>query len=98
MVLQTLEVSFERFLDVEERFAAGLPLGDAARQPRHLCDEHTVFVLLDQDSILHGDAPLRVETFICLQQLFVDLGVPESAARPVLGRERRLPRQRPVDG
>lgn len=54
MGLQTFQVTGDRFFDIVDRFAATLPLRNAARKRRDFGDVDAIFILLNEDAISHS--------------------------------------------
>lgn len=52
--MQTLQIPGDRFLDVVDHFATRIPLRNATRKRRNFSDVNAVFVLLNEDTILHS--------------------------------------------
>jgi len=57
MGLQAIQIPLDRFLDVVDRFRAGFPLGKTTGKRWDFGDIHAVFILPNQNSILHGMGP-----------------------------------------
>jgi len=54
MLSQALQIEFNRFANVRLGFGTRAPLGNASGKRRTGRDEHTVFVLLQVDTVEHA--------------------------------------------